>query len=150
QLKEWKNEENEEESFYHLFVEFFATSEKQHCWQIELNNLQQHRNEMVDIYVKNLIFVAVSEPKNLEEAIISARRVKQIALNYTALNDKCPREFHGENRGKNEKGQDKYQEFKKDITCYNCGETGHISQNCMSEKVPKKKSEEKVKPATML
>ncbi|CAG8487421.1 41985_t:CDS:2 [Gigaspora margarita] len=70
------------------------------------------------LHRKTPTFVAVSEPKNLEEAIVSACR-------------------------KNEKGQDKRQEFRKDITCYNCGEASHIAQNCMSEKVPKKGSEDK-------
>ncbi|CAG8833862.1 11515_t:CDS:2, partial [Gigaspora margarita] len=54
------------------------------------------------------------------EAIISAHKVK-----------------------KNKKEQDKYQEFRKDITCYTCEEKGHISQNCMLEKITKKRSEGK-------
>ncbi|CAG8717558.1 74_t:CDS:2 [Gigaspora margarita] len=37
----------------------------------------------------------------------------------------------------------KWCESKKDITFYNCREVSHISQNCMSEKVPKKENEKK-------
>ncbi|CAG8823971.1 18398_t:CDS:2, partial [Gigaspora margarita] len=74
---------------------------------------------------KTPTFVAVSEPENLEEAIIGAigieeelrtltKKIEQSVLNYAALNDKRPREFHGKNRGKNEKGQDKQKVLKKE------------------------------------
>ncbi|CAG8523604.1 16836_t:CDS:2, partial [Dentiscutata heterogama] len=46
---------------------------------------------------------------------------------------------------KNEENQEKRHEPKKDITCYSCGEPGHISQFCLSEKAPKKESEDKNK-----
>lgn len=46
----WKDEDDQDHSFYHLLVTYFATPEKQHKWQIQLNNLAQLENEKVDAY----------------------------------------------------------------------------------------------------
>ncbi|CAG8795066.1 34225_t:CDS:2, partial [Gigaspora margarita] len=45
-----KDESEKNKSFYHLLVDQFAPSEKQHHWQLELNSLTQQEHKRVDAY----------------------------------------------------------------------------------------------------
>src|SRR5260364_265689 len=45
-----ENDEEEESSFYHKFIDFFATPERRHGWQIELQELKQLKHKKVDAY----------------------------------------------------------------------------------------------------
>ncbi|CAG8482782.1 38221_t:CDS:2 [Gigaspora margarita] len=45
-----KNEEEQNKSFYYLFVEQFAPKEHQHHWKIELHELYQKKAEKEDTY----------------------------------------------------------------------------------------------------
>ncbi|CAG8816040.1 11794_t:CDS:2, partial [Gigaspora rosea] len=49
-LTQWKNDKEEESSFYHKFINFFATPERRHGCQIELQELKQQKHEKVDTY----------------------------------------------------------------------------------------------------
>ncbi|CAG8464225.1 31425_t:CDS:2 [Gigaspora margarita] len=67
-----------------------------------------------------IILIVKGQQHRIEEELGTlTKKIKQIALNYDALNDKRPREFRSKDKWKNEKGQNK-------------------------QKVPKKGSEDKV------
>ncbi|CAG8826663.1 38096_t:CDS:2, partial [Gigaspora margarita] len=79
--------------------EFFAALEKCYQWQIELNNLQQQRDE--------------------KEAIISTCRVRLVNIIVSkykrrALNKKCPKEYQGKSKWKKDNGQEKHLPKKED------------------------------------
>ncbi|CAG8794318.1 14195_t:CDS:2 [Gigaspora margarita] len=78
----WKDEDNQDRSFYYLLVTYIANPKKQYKWQIQLNNLTQLENEKMDAYVTNGLkgktetFVTVTSLGNLNKAIVVARKVE--------------------------------------------------------------------------
>ncbi|CAG8634645.1 3519_t:CDS:10, partial [Cetraspora pellucida] len=178
----WKRDGAAENSFHALLVTFFTTPEKQHKWQLELNTLAQGRNEKVDAYAtkfkkllsrvdplpesytcecslgglkgKTATFVAVTSPRDLNEAIVAARKVE--AGDYysthtsetTQSTDKKDEliealvkqvqqlsvNYVALNNKKEkdipepERRCDNYREPRREIVCYGCGEMGHIAR----------------------
>ncbi|CAG8645320.1 14836_t:CDS:2 [Cetraspora pellucida] len=59
----WDMETHPDESFTQLFVQYFTTSEKQHKWQVDLNELKQQPFDIADL-------------DSLEDAIQGAHKIK--------------------------------------------------------------------------
>jgi hypothetical protein len=99
-----------------------------------LNEAERHaRNAAIGDYYRQGFATkptADSASKSLESEVENlAKQLQQMTLNYTALATALTAQEPATRKpvpiSKNE------------IICYNCGERGHISKNCLSERVPR-------------
>ncbi|CAG8846836.1 33348_t:CDS:2, partial [Gigaspora margarita] len=95
--------------------------------------------------------------KKIEEELGNlSQKIEQIALNYAASTSNRPKvpfdddrrwsARDGDKRRSNWPGEsrkDGTKEPRRDITCFKCGEIGHIARCCLSERKPKRDPEER-------
>ncbi|CAG8848277.1 32914_t:CDS:2, partial [Gigaspora margarita] len=159
-IKDWKteSEDDEEREKNQERVDMYATKFKRLLSRVNTSNCLPDeyivRMFLSGLKGMNAALVAVAAPKSLKEAVAAARRVEagnyygqynsemtkqqkvknelnemkkkidKMALNYAALAHKLEKGNRGQLSIK-EKGAYQY---------YNCGETGHYSRDCLSEK----------------